>query len=321
MSSSPFMNHLRSELRIRGYSMKTEKSYLYWIRYLIRFHQLKHPNQMGANEVRAFLSFLTTEQHVAINTQKSALNALAFLYNKVLEQLLGDLGFQHAKQGRRLPSVLSAPEIKSIINQIESERDKLIFALLYGSGLRISECLRIRIQDLSLEQGSLVVRCSKGNKDRTTILSQKLEGLVSRQIETIKLIQQQDNDKGYGPSLPFALSKKYPNAFRQLSWMYLFPSTTLSPHPLTGELCRHHLHDSVPRKILKKAVQLSNIRTKRVNCHTFRHSFATHLLMAGRDIRTVQELLGHSDVSTTQIYTHVIGQHFAGTNSPLDNII
>lgn len=320
MSSSPFLNFIRQELRLRGYSLKTEKSYLYWIKYFIRFHKLQHPQNMGAEEVRAFLSFLAVEQNVAINTQKSALNALAFLYNKLLDQPLGDLGFQHAKQGRRLPIVLAPNEIQKILNCL-NERDHLIFSLLYGSGLRISECLRIRIQDINLDQGSLAVRCSKGNKDRTTILSRKLAESLNKQKSYAQQIQQNDNANGYGPSLPFALSRKYPNAFRQFSWMFLFPSTSISPHPLTGELCRHHLHDSVPRKALKRAVNDTGINEKRVNCHTFRHSFATHLLMAGRDIRTVQELLGHNDVSTTQIYTHVIGQHFAGTNSPLDQIL
>ncbi|MGB3385771.1 MAG: integron integrase [Marinomonas sp.] len=320
MSSSPFLNFIRSELRLRGYSLKTEKSYLYWIKYFIRYHQLKHPTKMGSEEVRDFLSFLAVERNVAINTQKVALNALAFLYNKLLDQPLGDLGFQHAKQGRRLPIVLSPSEIQKILTNL-NERDHLFFSLLYGSGLRISECLRIRIQDINLEQGSLIVRCSKGNKDRTTILSRKLTGSINKQKINAQKIQQEDNSKGYGPSLPAALGRKYPNAFRQFSWMFLFPSTSICPHPITDELCRHHLHDSVPRKVLKKAVNAANILDKRINCHTFRHSFATHLLMAGRDIRTVQELLGHNDVSTTQIYTHVIGEHFAGTNSPIDQLL
>lgn len=275
---------------------------------------------MGSEEVRDFLSFLAVERNVAINTQKVALNALAFLYNKLLDQPLGDLGFQHAKQGRQLPIVLSPSEIQKILTNL-NERDHLFFSLLYGSGLRISECLRIRIQDINLEQGSLIVRCSKGNKDRTTILSRKLTGSINKQKINAQKIQQEDNSKGYGPSLPAALGRKYPNAFRQFSWMFLFPSTSICPHPITDELCRHHLHDSVPRKVLKKAVNAANILDKRINCHTFRHSFATQLLMAGRDIRTVQELLGHNDVSTTQIYTHVIGEHFAGTNSPIDQLL
>ncbi|EXJ09423.1 MULTISPECIES: integron integrase [Nitrincola] len=320
MSSSPFINSIRREIRLRGYSYTTEKSYLYWIRFFIRYNALKHPTEMGATEVRNFLSYLATERHVAVNTQKSALNALVFLYHKVLNRQLGDLGFQHAKQGRRLPTVISEVEIKLLIDQM-NDRDKLIFSLLYGSGLRISECLRIRIQDLNLSNGSLLIRCSKGNKDRVTILSQRLENALDVQTDIAIKLQTEDNSRGYGPYLPYALSKKYPNAFRQKGWMYLFPSSTLSPHPISNHLCRHHLHESVPRKSLKKAVNQLGTINKKVNCHTFRHSFATHLLMAGRDIRTIQELLGHSDVSTTQIYTHVIGQHFAGTTSPLDKIL
>ncbi|GGC06222.1 integron integrase [Marinobacterium zhoushanense] len=317
MGRSPLLERVRSEMRLRGYSIRTEKTYLQWIKRYIHFHNLTHPAQMGADEVRAFLSWLANEQYVAINTQKTALNALAFLYHKVLSIELGDLDFQRAKRPRRLPSVLSTSEVASILAQLE-ERDHLIFALLYGSGLRITECLRLRIQDIGLEDACITVRDGKGNKDRKTLLSRKLIPAIQAQLTRAQLVQEADNRIGYGPSLPYALHKKYPNAYRQSGWMYLFPSSALSNHPISGRLCRHHLHDSVPRKALKLAVARAGIQHKRVSCHTFRHSFATHLLEAGRDIRTVQELLGHSDVKTTQIYTHVIGQHFAGTYSPLD---
>lgn len=192
-------------------------------------------------------------------------------------------------------------------------------SLLYGSGLRVSECLRLWVQDIDLEHLSITVKDGKGRKDRQTLLSRSLVPMLKQRIEQARALQQQDNLRGIGPSLPFALGRKYPSAYRQPGWMYLFPSTCLCAHPLTGVLCRHHLHDSVIRKALQPAVVASGIR-KKVNCHTFRHSFATHLLQSGYDIRTVQELLGHNDVATTQIYTHVIGQHYAGTVSPLDKL-
>ena len=317
MPKSPFLERVRKEIRLRGYSIRTEKTYLFWIKRFILFHQKKHPAEMGAEHVKLFLSWMANEQNVSINTQKTALNALAFLYHKILKIELGELGFNQATRPRRLPVVLTPSEVSSILNQMEG-RHKLIFSLLYGSGLRITECLRLRLQDICFERRALLVRDGKGSKDRQTILSRNLFSELEAQMDKALKTQQEDNRQGLGPSLPFALDRKYPNAFRQPGWMYLFPSNNLCPHPLSGQICRHHLHDSAPRKALKQAVAKTDIRFKRVSCHTFRHSFATHLLEAGRDIRTVQELLGHSDVKTTQIYTHVIGEHYAGTSSPLD---
>ena len=244
-----------------------------------------------------------------------ALNALAFLYNKFLNQPLGDIGFTLATRPRHLPTVLSTVEVGQILDVCEA-RDRLIFSLLFGSGLRISECLRLRIKDFDFSNGSLTVFNGKGAKDRVTILPQSLKPLCQTFID----LQKTDNQSGVGPSLPGALGKKYPSAHLQPAWMFIFPSTTVCTHPYTKILCRHHLHDSVPRKALKLAIERAGLTSKRISCHTFRHSFATELLRNGRDIRTVQELLGHSDVATTQIYTHVIGQHFAGTASPLDKL-
>ncbi|MDF1764544.1 MAG: integron integrase [Oleibacter sp.] len=317
MSKSPFLNELKQYFRLRGYSLRTEQTYLYWIRYFIRFHGLRHPKELGPDEVVSFLNFLANDQNVAVNTQKIVLNALAFLYNQFLNQPLGDLGFTHATKPRTLPIVIDTHEVKQILNQLDI-RDNLIFSLLFGSGLRISECLRLRLKDFNFSSGSLTVRDGKGGKDRVTILAPKLRPTIEQQFQKAIRIQQEDNLKGVGPSLPGALSRKYRNGYRQPAWMFLFPSTTLCKHPDTGILCRHHLHQSVARKALAKALVKAGLSHKRINCHTFRHSFATELLKAGRDIRTVQELLGHSDVATTQIYTHVIGQHFAGTASPLD---
>lgn len=317
MAKSQFMTELRQSLRMRGYSMRTEKTYSYWVADFIRFHGMQHPSNMGPDQVVAYLSFLANNRNVAINTQKSALNALAYLYNQFLERPLGDIGFTYANRPRRLPVVINRSEASSILDAL-GPRDRLIFSLLYGSGLRITECLRLRVKDINFDQGSLNVIDGKGNKDRQTILSQKLFSALNTHIDASIELQRDDNKQGIGPSLPYSLGRKLPNAYRQPAWMFIFPSTTICKHPMTGIYCRHHLHDSVPRKALKAAVTAAGLNCKRITCHTFRHSFATELLRSGRDIRTVQELLGHSDVSTTQIYTHVLGQHFAGTTSPID---
>ncbi|MBO2701057.1 integron integrase [Shewanella algae] len=318
-SPSPFLTSVRETMRMRGYSVKTEKAYFYWIKAFILFHDKRHPETMGTNEVGQFLSYIANQRNVAINTQKMALNALVYLYHKHLHQELGNLGFRYASKQRQLPTVLHPDEIKLILQQL-CGRDRLIIELLYGSGLRVSECLRLRIQDIDLVQLALTIRDGKGRKDRQTILSQRCASQLPVFMEQAHTLQSRDNERGIGPSLPYALERKYPSAYRRPGWMFVFPSTAISQHPYTQTMCRHHLHQSVIRKALSAAVIKSGI-AKRVTCHTFRHSFATHLLQAGRDIRSIQELLGHNDLKTTQIYTHVLGQHYAGTVSPLDQLI
>lgn len=318
-TTSPFMELLRGEIRLRGYSIRTEKSYMFWVKQFILFHQKRHPAEMGAVEVKEFLTWLAVKRNVAVNTQKVALNALVFLYAKMLKQELGDLGFSLATKQRHLPSVLTPEEVLRILAQLQG-RDRLIIEMLYASGLRITECLRLRVQDVDFANHSICVRDAKGNKDRQTLLGAALIPALQSAIDIALALQQKDNELGIGPSLPFQLATKYRNAFRSPAWMFIFPSAAYSVHPQTGVQCRHHLHDSVVRKSLQKAVALAGIDRKRVSCHTFRHSFATHLLQAGCDIRNVQELLGHNDVKTTQIYTHVIGRHFMGINSPLDRL-
>ncbi|VUD61595.1 Tyrosine recombinase XerD [Thalassocella blandensis] len=318
--ASKFIESVRADMRLRGFSIRTEKTYLYWIRYFIHFNNKRHPNEMGAQEIKNFLTYLAVKKNVAINTQKVALNALVFLYQKYFNTELGDLGFTLAKRQRRIPEILSPSEVAAILAELK-ERDKLIIALLYGSGLRVSECLRLRVQDIHFDRNSLTVFNSKGNKDRTTILSENLKTPLREMINKSIELQKQDVLRGLGPSLPHALYKKYPNAYKSPAWMYVFPSTTLCQHPYIDRLCRHHLHFSVIAKRLKKAVEVAGISHKRVTNHTFRHSFATRLLESGYDIRSVQELLGHNNVKTTQIYTHVIGKHFAGMTSPMDGLV
>jgi integron integrase len=314
-----FIQAVREGIRARGYSLATEKTYLLWIRRFIHFSGNQSISAFKPEQITDYLSYLALKRHVSINTQKTALNALVYLYQKHLGLEVGDLGFKLAKKQRRLPTVLTIAEVRKILAHLEG-RNKLIVQLLYGSGLRVSESLRLRVQDVDLDNFSLTIHDGKGRKDRKTLLSPKLQSALRSQLEEAKERQRLDNGKGVGCSLPPALSRKYPSAFRSPLWAYLFPASSLCSHPQTGEICRHHLHHTVVRKFLRQAVLLAGVDYKRVTTHTFRHSFATHLLASGTDIRSVQELLGHNDVSTTQIYTHVLGRHYAGTNSPLEQL-
>lgn len=317
--SQEFIELVRENMRLRGYSMATEKTYILWIKRFLDFTEDQHPQEIAPSRITDYLSYLANKRHVSVNTQKTVLNALVYLFQKYLRRKVGDLGFTLASKQRQLPTVLTPREVQSILSQLVG-RNRLIIGLLYGSGLRVSECLRLRVQDIDLESYAVTVRNGKGNKDRQTILSSKLEQSLELQIESAIRVQEKDKEKGVGSSMNPALVRKYPSAPFSPAWAYIFPSPQLCVHPLTGELCRHHLHPSVVRKFLQIAVRKAGILHKRVTCHTFRHSFATHALATGSDIRTVQEMLGHNDVSTTQIYTHVLGRHYAGTISPLDRL-
>tara|TARA_R110002110_G_scaffold414951_1_gene647005 strand:+ start:292340 stop:293299 length:960 start_codon:yes stop_codon:yes gene_type:complete len=316
---SAFIESVRRDMRLRGYSYATEKTYLTWIKRFIYFCGKQHPADVPLDEITNYLSHLAADRHVSVNTQKLALNALVYLYQKFLKIEIGDLGFKLASRQRYIPTVLSPNEVKLILEKLKG-RNKLIVQLLYGSGLRVNECLRLRIMDIDLEKGALTVRDGKARKDRMTILSPSLSSELKSFISAARKIQLQDNLQNVGPSLPPALRRKMPNAYRHPGWAYIFPASSLCNHPLDGTLCRHHLHQTVVRKFLKQAVNAAGIVNKRVTCHAFRHSFATTMLAGGADIRTVQELLGHNSVKTTQIYTHVLGKHYAGSVSPLDHI-
>lgn len=317
--NSPFLDSVRRDMRLRGYSYATERTYLTWIRRYIYFCGKQHPADVAVDEITRYLSYLAADRHISPNTQKIALNALIYLYQKFLKIEVGDLGFKLATRQRYIPTVLDPQEVRMIMEKLQG-RNRLIIQILYGSGLRVNECLRIRAFDIDLNKCALTVRNGKAKKDRQTILSPKLIPDLQAAIEHAHKVQRRDNMQGVGASLPPALRRKMPNAFRHPGWAYIFPASSLCQHPLDGELCRHHLHQTVVRKFLKKAVAEAGIVNKRITCHTFRHSFATSLLAGGADIRTVQELLGHNSVKTTQIYTHVLGKHYAGSVSPLDHI-
>lgn len=309
---------LASEIRRRGYAYRTEQTYEQWVCRYILFCDGRLPEDTAAKEVRAFLEHLAVQRRVSASTQNQALNALVFLYDKVLGSKLGELdSFARAKRPRTVPVVLSRDEVKALLERMDGTH-KLLASLLYGSGMRLLEGLRLRVQDIDFAYHRILVHQAKGKKDRYVPLPSALTGDLRQQIETVRLLHEQDLAAGYGEVvLPDALQRKYPNAGRDLKWQFLFPSGRLAVDPYGGTIRRHHLHESSLQKAVQRAANACGI-TKRVGCHTLRHSFATHLLEANYDIRTVQELLGHADVSTTMIYTHVLNRPGHGVLSPLD---
>jgi integron integrase len=315
------LDRVRATLRARHYSRRTEESYLAWIRRYIFFHNKRHPVEMGAPEVTAFLTSLAVQDRVAASTQNQALSALLFLYRDVLEVDLPWLdGIVRAKRPVRLPVVLSRDEVRALFQRLEGV-PRLMACLLYGAGLRVLECCRLRVQDVDFAASQIVVRSGKGDKDRVTMLPAVLKADLGRHLARVRAQHRDDLTAGAGwVELPTALLRKYPNAGREWVWQWVFPATRIYRDRLTGQLRRHHLHESVLQRALKDAVRRSGI-AKRAGPHTLRHCFATHLLEDGHDIRTVQELLGHRDVSTTMIYTHVLNRGPAGVRSPADRML
>lgn len=312
------LEEVRARMRRLGLALRSEQAYVGWIRRFILFNGKRHPREMGAREVEAFLTWLATRGHVAPSTQNQALAALLFLYREVLDSELPWMDeIQRAKRPRRLPVVLDRVEVSALLAQLEGVT-ALMAGLLYGSGLRLLECLRLRVKDVDFARGEIVVRHGKGGKDRRTTLPESLVPDLRLQLEQAKRIHLRDLAAGHGSVwLPDALARKFPGASRQWMWQYVFPAAARSRDPVDGHMRRHHVDESTLQRAVKTAVQRAGI-SKPATCHTLRHSFATHLLEDGYDIRTVQELLGHKDVATTQIYTHVLGRGASGVCSPLD---
>lgn len=322
----------REVARFQHLSLRTEEAYWDWVVRFLKFHrdhrstesgptgQWRHPREMGGPEVREFLVHLAAERNVAVSTQNQALNGLVFLYREVLGREFGALGeFERPQRRERLPVVLTRREVETVLGCAEPKY-RLVLQLLYGTGMRLLEGLRLRVKDVDFGQGLVVVRDGKGMKDRSTMLPEMLRGLLQAQIAKVRNLHQKDLANGLGRVyLPGALKLKYPKADQELGWQWVFPSTRIAVDPLDGVRKRYHLTETAIQRAMKSAVRAADI-SKPASCHTLRHSFATHLLESGTDIRTVQELLGHKDVSTTQIYTHVMQRPGIGVRSPLDGI-
>ncbi len=322
MKTGEIVDKLREKIRLKHYSLATEKTYVGWARRYISFHAARVAGGTalsGAEEVTAFLTWLATQKRVSASTQNQAMNALVFLYGEVLGQALGNIDAIRAKRSKRLPAVFTVAEVRRVLEQL-SDGPWLMASLLYGSGLRLSEVLRLRVKDVDFDRQSLTIRCGKGDKDRVTCLPASLVLALQQHLERRRLLHDRDFAAGIGASMPPALARKYPQAPLQWGWQYVFPASQPARDPRAPEspLLRHHLHPSALQKAVKTAIRRAGI-AKHAGCHTFRHSFATHLLETGTDIRTLQELLGHADVRTTKIYTHVTG-HGAGVLSPLDRV-
>ncbi len=317
-NSPKLLDQVRQAIRTKHYSYRTEQTYVDWITRFIIFHGKRHPREMGADEVQAYISYLANERGVAASTQNQALSAIMFLYKYVLKQeMIIPSDVVRPTRPKHLPTVLSHQEALLILGKMTGVPG-LISKLLYGSGLRVSECLHLRVKDVDFDNHQIIVRDGKGEHDRATILPDSVVPDLKSQIEISRLIHQKDMKEGFGEvSLPYALARKYPNASKEFAWQYIFPSMNRSVDPISKRIKRHHLDVTVVQKAVRQASHAAGL-DKPVSPHTFRHSFATHLLQSGYDIRTVQELLGHKDVKTTMIYTHVLQRGGLAVKSPLD---
>lgn len=317
--ASPFLNRVRDALRVRRRSLHTERAYLRWIKRFILFHDKCHPQEMGAREVEAFLTHLAADRAVAASTQNQARSALVFLYREVLEQQLGGLDdVATAARPKRLPVVFTRQEVRAVLSRMKGP-NALVARLLYGAGLRLIEALRLRVKSLDFAQNQILVRDGKGQKDRRTMLPEALHPPLKSHLQRVQRLHEDDRSEGFGEAyLPEALHRKYPNAAISWKWQYVFPARGRSIDPRSGKERRHHRSKSAVQKAVRRAVQQAGI-AKKGSCHTLRHSFATHLIEGGTDIRTVQELLGHKSVETTMIYTHVLNRGVS-TKSPLDEL-
>jgi integron integrase len=319
MTSPPrLLDQVRNVLRSKHYSRRTEDSYIDWIARYVRFHRLRHPRELGPDAVGAFLTYLAVELQVAASTQNQARSALLFLYRDVLHIAIDEPGnVISAKTPHRLPTVLTRDEVRAVLNHMAGVH-RLMAQLLYGSGLRLMECIRLRVKDIDFTQRQVTVRDGKGMRDRLTMLPDSLHDALREQLFLVQHTHADDLRRGYGAVyLPFALARKYPNAEREFGWQYVFPADRISLDPRSELFRRHHRDERGLQGAVREAVRATGI-TKPASCHTFRHSFATHLLENGYDIRTVQELLGHRDLKTTMIYTHVLNRGGQGVRSPLD---
>jgi len=311
------LDRVRLSLRQQNYALSTERTYVSWIKRYIIFHDIRHPREMGEEEIKDFLTDLATNKKVAPSTQNQALSALIYLYEQVLGIELDEINALRPRRNRHLPTVLTQEETQKVLSALEGV-NALMAKLIYGSGMRISECLRLRVKDLDFKQSQILIRDSKGHKDRLTMLPDLLKSPLRKHLSRVKNLHKKDLQNGHGDVyLPHALARKYPNAAREWIWQWVFPSVSLSKDPRSGVVRRHHRHGSSLRKAVKSAAKKAGVQ-KHVTPHVFRHSFATHLLEMDYDIRTVQELLGHKDVKTTMVYTHVLNRGPSAVRSPLD---
>lgn len=312
------LDRVRDALRARHYSRRTEETYVQWIRRFVVFHSVKHPAEMGEAEINAFLTHLAVEEHVSASTQNQALSALLFLYRHVIGREVGDLGnVVRARKPVRLPVVMTREEVRAVLANLTGDK-WLIASLLYGSGLRLMECLRLRVQDIDFSRNEILVRHGKGAMDRITMLPVLLKTPLQEHLKRVKAIHERDLTAGWGcVPMPDALDRKYPNAPNERRWQWVFPQENRWRNAKSGEEGRHHIDESLVQKAVQTAATRAGL-TKRATCHTFRHSFATHLIEGGYDIRTVQELLAYKDVKTTMIYTHVLNRGPSGVRSPVD---